>query len=124
MIQSEYFWSPVKLSLEIASISLLAVLVIGVLAAKLMANRTFDLENKSVLVTGGSKGIGRDIALSFAKNGAKVVVVGRDEEALQQTTEELRKLINLTVLVLAGFGGFPTTAPSAMVVLSPITVPS
>ncbi|MGA5689804.1 molybdate ABC transporter permease subunit [Cytobacillus pseudoceanisediminis] len=41
MIQSEYFWSPVKLSLEIASISLLAVLVIGVLAAKLMANRTF-----------------------------------------------------------------------------------
>ncbi|MBY0159345.1 SDR family oxidoreductase [Cytobacillus oceanisediminis] len=50
-----------------------------------------DLENKSVLVTGGSKGIGRDIALSFAKNGAKVVIVGRDEEALQQTTEELRK---------------------------------
>ena len=41
MIQSEYFWSPVKLSLEIASISLLAVLVIGVFAAKLMANRTF-----------------------------------------------------------------------------------
>lgn len=51
-----------------------------------------DLENKSVIVTGGSKGIGKDIALSFAKNGANVVIVGRDEEALHQTTAELNSI--------------------------------
>ncbi|MCM3022461.1 3-oxoacyl-[acyl-carrier-protein] reductase [Heyndrickxia ginsengihumi] len=32
------------------------------------------LENKVVLVTGGSRGIGREIALEFAKNGADVIV--------------------------------------------------
>lgn len=40
-MDTAYFWSPVKLSLEIASFSLLIVLIIGVLIAKLMANRTF-----------------------------------------------------------------------------------
>lgn len=51
-----------------------------------------DLENKSVIVTGGSRGIGRDIAISFAKNGAKVLIVGRNGESLQQTVEELKKI--------------------------------
>jgi NAD(P)-dependent dehydrogenase (short-subunit alcohol dehydrogenase family) len=50
-----------------------------------------DLENKSVLVTGGSKGIGKDIALAYAKQGSKVVVAGRQEKDLQQTTEELQQ---------------------------------
>ncbi|CAG9623238.1 SDR family NAD(P)-dependent oxidoreductase [Sutcliffiella rhizosphaerae] len=51
-----------------------------------------DLENKSVIVTGGSKGIGKDIALSFASSGANVVIVGRDEDTLRQTNEELIKI--------------------------------
>ena len=38
-----------------------------------------DLKNKTVVVTGGSKGIGRGIALAFAEHGAKVVIVGRDK---------------------------------------------
>lgn len=50
------------------------------------------LENKSVIVTGGSKGIGKDIALSFASHGAKVVIVGRDEDVLRQTADELKKI--------------------------------
>lgn len=57
-----------------------------------------DLKNKSVIVTGGSKGIGRDIAISFAENGAKVVIVGRDEEALRQTADELKKLILIAIM--------------------------
>lgn len=49
-----------------------------------------DLENKTVIVTGGSKGIGKDIALSFAELGANVIIVGRNQEALSQTLGELR----------------------------------
>jgi NAD(P)-dependent dehydrogenase (short-subunit alcohol dehydrogenase family) len=50
-----------------------------------------DLQNKTVIVTGGSKGIGKDIALSFAKLGANVIIIGRREEALEQTLVELKE---------------------------------
>jgi 3-oxoacyl-[acyl-carrier protein] reductase len=43
----------------------------------------------SVLVTGGSKGIGRGIAKVFADAGANVTITGRDERALATCAEEL-----------------------------------
>ena len=45
----------------------------------------FTLENKTILVTGASSGIGRAIAIECAKIGAKVVVTGRNETRLQET---------------------------------------
>ena len=47
------------------------------------------LEGKSVVVTGGNRGIGREIALAFAREGANVAIVGRDEAALAATAGEL-----------------------------------
>ena len=49
-----------------------------------------ELENKTVVVTGGSKGIGKDIALTFAKLNANVVISGRNKDVLQETLAELR----------------------------------
>ncbi|SDI28387.1 2-deoxy-D-gluconate 3-dehydrogenase [Planococcus glaciei] len=49
-----------------------------------------ELENKTVIVTGGSKGIGKDIALTFAKLNANVVISGRNKDVLQETLEELQ----------------------------------
>ncbi len=40
------------------------------------------MKGKVVIVTGGSSGIGRAAALSFANSGANVVAVGRNEKAL------------------------------------------
>ncbi|MEC8372606.1 MAG: SDR family NAD(P)-dependent oxidoreductase, partial [Pseudomonadota bacterium] len=41
-----------------------------------------SLKEKSVLVTGGNRGIGLAIALAFADEGANVAICGRDQAAL------------------------------------------
>lgn len=49
----------------------------------------FSLENKTILVTGASSGIGRAIALECAKLGANLVINGRNAERLKATYTEL-----------------------------------
>ena len=49
----------------------------------------FTLENKTILVTGASSGIGKATAIECSRLGAKVVVTGRNEERLNQTLAEL-----------------------------------
>lgn len=49
----------------------------------------FSLENKTILVTGASSGIGKAIAIECSKMGAKVVITGRNEQRLQETYEQL-----------------------------------
>lgn len=49
----------------------------------------FSLENKTILVTGASSGIGRATAIECAKCGATIVVTGRNESRLNETLESL-----------------------------------
>jgi NAD(P)-dependent dehydrogenase (short-subunit alcohol dehydrogenase family) len=55
-----------------------------------MNNKTF--ENKVVLVTGGTSGIGKATAIEFARAGAKVVLTGRREKEGAQVVTEIKKL--------------------------------
>ncbi|MFT6583054.1 MAG: NAD(P)-dependent dehydrogenase (short-subunit alcohol dehydrogenase family) [Alphaproteobacteria bacterium] len=50
------------------------------------------LTNKSVVVTGGNRGIGRGIALAFAREGANVAIVGRDTDALAKVKAEIEAI--------------------------------
>jgi len=50
----------------------------------------FNLEGKVALVTGGSRGIGRMIALALAENGADVVVSSRKLPDLEMVAEEIK----------------------------------
>jgi ketoreductase len=46
--------------------------------------------SKTIVVTGGGRGIGRAIALAFAGPGAKIVITSRTESQLQQTADDVR----------------------------------
>lgn len=53
----------------------------------------FSLKNKVAIITGSSKGIGREIALVFAEAGADVVISGRGlDSSLEEVAEEIRQL--------------------------------
>lgn len=49
-----------------------------------MTDPLFDVSDKIVLISGGSRGIGLAIAVAFAERGARVVITGRNQEALKE----------------------------------------
>jgi len=52
--------------------------------------RNYDLRGKVAIVTGGSRGIGRAIALGLADCGAKLVLAARTQEALEKVVSEIK----------------------------------
>ncbi|WP_240375781.1 SDR family NAD(P)-dependent oxidoreductase [Bacillus piscicola] len=50
------------------------------------------LQNKNVLITGGSRGIGKGIASAFLEEGAEVTVIARSKESLQEAKKELKQV--------------------------------
>ncbi|MFN2426211.1 MAG: SDR family NAD(P)-dependent oxidoreductase [Candidatus Binatia bacterium] len=52
----------------------------------------FDLTGKVALVTGGSRGLGREMALAFARAGADIVVASRKIDACRETAIEIEGL--------------------------------
>ena len=52
-------------------------------------NNPFSLENKRILVTGASSGIGQCIAIECSKMGAQMVVTARNQERLHETVSQI-----------------------------------
>lgn len=50
------------------------------------------LRNKVVLITGGSRGIGKSIAKLFVKEGARVVITSKNIKRLQETSQEIKNI--------------------------------
>ena len=59
------------------------------------------MENKKVLVTGGGRGIGRAIALSFAKKGFDVALVARTKSEIDLVSDDDQ---TFNILTLRSFG--------------------
>jgi len=63
----------------------------------------FSLIDKTILVTGATSGIGRAIAIECSKMGAKLIIVGRNNERLEDTfksldgSEHLKFIVDLTI---------------------------
>ena len=58
-----------------------------------------DFKNKIVIVTGASSGIGRATAIEFAKHGAKLVLIARRKDKLEQTARELERFGTQTLVI-------------------------
>ena len=50
-----------------------------------------DVKNKSVVITGGSSGLGLALAKNFAKQGAKVALIARNEQKLMDAKADILK---------------------------------
>lgn len=72
------------------------------------------MKGKTVIITGGGKGIGFGVATAFAKEGADLVITGRQESALEDAKEKLEKEYAIQVGIVAGDLGNEETAPKVV----------
>ena len=54
-----------------------------------MSDRLFSVSDQVVLVSGGSRGIGRAVSAAFASRGAQVIITGRHKATLEETASEI-----------------------------------
>lgn len=74
-------------------LKILAVAGAAVLARSAFRRlNAYSFEGKSVLITGGSRGLGLVLARQFAREGARVTICARDEQELARAREDLLKL--------------------------------
>ena len=79
------------------------------------------LDGRSALVAGGSKGIGKGVALALAKEGVNVAISARGKEMLEQTAKEIAEVTGSRILPiqadmtrLEDIKRFVTTAADAL----------
>jgi NAD(P)-dependent dehydrogenase (short-subunit alcohol dehydrogenase family) len=58
----------------------------------------FELNNRNILVTGASSGLGRQCAITITQHGGSVVITGRDKNRLQETYDKLEGEGNVMVV--------------------------
>jgi NAD(P)-dependent dehydrogenase (short-subunit alcohol dehydrogenase family) len=56
------------------------------------ATELFDLTGKTALITGGSRGLGREMTLAFASAGADVVIASRKQAACEAVAKEVQAM--------------------------------
>jgi short-subunit dehydrogenase len=80
----------------------ITALATGAFVLKSTVSRFFeyDLKNKTVLITGGSRGLGLVMAREFAREGSRLVLCARDQQELQQAQTDVER-----------FGGEVMTVP-------------
>ena len=67
-----------------------AIAAAGVWAGRRLTQPRYELRGKVVLLTGGSRGLGLELARVFARRGARLALLARDEEELRRARDELR----------------------------------
>jgi short-subunit dehydrogenase len=75
------------------AISVVALGGAAILAQKaIQRGRRYDLKNRTVLITGGSRGLGMALAREFASRGSRVTICARDAQKLSAAREQLERV--------------------------------
>jgi NAD(P)-dependent dehydrogenase (short-subunit alcohol dehydrogenase family) len=71
----------------------------------------FNINGKSVLITGGSRGLGRALALRLSAEGARIALVARRREELDEVVSEVRKRGGIAFGIAADVGDKESVYP-------------
>lgn len=72
----------------------------------------FRLDGRRAFISGGSRGLGREMALAMAEAGADIILVGRTAESLAATANDIRKFGSEATVIEADIGE-PTQCEAA-----------
>tara|TARA_B110000116_G_C16758887_1_gene547350 strand:- start:783 stop:1583 length:801 start_codon:yes stop_codon:yes gene_type:complete len=61
-----------------------------------------NISEKRAIITGGSKGIGREIAITLAKEGVDIVICARGKEDIEKTVTQIRSETSANVFGISG----------------------
>ncbi|WP_330219535.1 glucose 1-dehydrogenase [Peribacillus muralis] len=62
------------------------------LGDRLELNQLFNLNGKVAIITGASKGIGKDLAIMLARAGSDIAIIARNEEQLEEAAHEIERV--------------------------------
>src|ERR1700759_3288208 len=85
-------------------------------------NTLFDLQGKTILVTGGRTGLGLAITKAVVHAGARVIITGRRAEVLESSCRELGSNVSYRVFDLADLDAIPSFLDEIEAPAGPIDV--
>lgn len=77
-----------------------------------MLEKLFSLKNKVVILTGASQGIGKELAVVYAKLGAKLALIARNQSKLEKVKQELQNLNCETIIISCDLTNTKEIAPA------------
>ncbi|TLD29336.1 hypothetical protein PspLS_03960 [Pyricularia sp. CBS 133598] len=86
----ESYLSPSESTLKIAALGLLGAITLVTAMSIFGTKNSMPVEGKTILLTGGSDGMGRSVAVKLAAKGANVIIVARNLQRLEETVAAMK----------------------------------